>query len=235
VSGDATQALRQAIIDAARGMNRDGLNRGRSGNVSARVPGGMLITPSAVPYDDLAPADLVALDLHGGRLDAGAGHAGLEGPDAPISPDAGPGARRPSTEWRLHAALYAARPDAGAILHAHPPFATTLACLRRHIPPFHYMVAVAGGDSIRCAPYATFGSAELADHAVAALEGRTACLLANHGMVALGQSPGRALELAVEVETLAEQYWRALAVGAPVLLTAAEMKAALAAFRDYAR
>jgi L-fuculose-phosphate aldolase len=215
--------LRHVIIEAARGMNRGGLNRGRSGNVSARVPGGMLITPSAMAYEELSPAHLVPLDLDGGRLAPG------------DRPGDRPGALRPSTEWRLHAAIYAARPDAGAILHAHPPFATTVACLRRHIPPFHYMVAVAGGDTIRCAPYATFGSPELAAHAVAALDGRRACLLANHGMVALAASPDRALELAAEVEGLAEQYWRALAVGEPVLLTAAEMKDALSAFRDYDR
>lgn len=206
--------LRRSVLGAARAMNERGLNRGTAGNVSVRAGDGLLITPSAIPYDALEPEDLVALDGDG---------------------TVRAGARRPSTEWRLHAAILAARPDAGAVLHAHPTFATTLACSRRPIPAFHYMVAVAGGDSIRCAPYATFGSRALARHAVAALEGRRACLLANHGLVAIGASADAALELALQVETLAEQYWRALAVGEPVLLTAEEMDDALRAFGDYGR
>ncbi len=172
----------------------------------------MLITPSAVPYEAMAPGDLIRMDLDGTVL-AGAG--------------------RPSTEWRLHAGILRARPDVDAVLHAHPEFSTTLACLRREIPAVHYMVAVAGGDTIRCAPYATFGTPELADAAVAALEDRTACLLANHGLVTLGASPGDALALAVEVEALAAVYWRSLQVGQPVVLSEAEMDEVSAAFRDY--
>jgi L-fuculose-phosphate aldolase len=207
--------LRNDLADAARAMSRRGLSQGTSGNLSARVPEGMLITPSAVPYDEMGADSLVLLDLDG-RVLGRPGH-------------------RPSTEWRLHAAILAARPEAGAVVHTHSMACTTLACLRREIPAFHYMVAVAGGDSIRCADYATFGTAALADRAVAALDGRLACLLANHGMVALGPTPRAALALAVEVETLAEQYWRALQVGQPALLTADEMADALAAFRDYRR
>jgi L-fuculose-phosphate aldolase len=203
------------VVAAARGMRARGLSRGTAGNVSARVPEGMLITPSAVDYADMRPDDLVLMSLSGEIIDA----AG----------------RKPSTEWRLHATILAARPEVASVLHAHPPFCTALACLRRDIPPFHYMVAVAGGDSVRCAPYATFGTAALADAAVAALAGRTACLLANHGMVALGGSPAAALDLAAEVETLAEQYWRAAQLGEPLLLTDREMADALAAFADYRR
>jgi L-fuculose-phosphate aldolase len=209
------RALREAIIGVAREMNALGLNQGTSGNVSARVAGGMLVTPSAVPYHELGPEDVVLMELDGTVLDAGG--------------------RKPSTEWPLHAAVLAARPDVGAIVHAHAMFCTTLACLRRGIPAFHYMVAVAGGDSIRCAQYGTFGTPELANHALAALEGRRACLLANHGMVALGGSPAAALALAVEVETLAAQYWRALQVGDPVILDDAEMARVLARFRSYGR
>lgn len=208
-------ALRDALAETARGMSRRGLSHGTSGNVSARAPDGMLITPSGVPYDELDAGAMVLMDLDGRVLE--------------------PTDRRPSTEWRLHAALLRARPDVGSVLHAHPVFCTTLACLRRDIPAFHYMVAVAGGDSIRCAPYARFGSAALADQAVAALEGRLACLLANHGMVAVGASPAAALALTAEVEVLAEQYWRVLQVGPPVLLSDREMAEALSAFGDYHR
>ncbi|MEX0890760.1 MAG: class II aldolase/adducin family protein [Gemmatimonadota bacterium] len=204
--------LRQEMVRVCRTMNERGLNQGSSGNLSARVSGGMLITPSAVPYEELGPGDLLRLDLEGRILE---------------------GAARPSTEWRIHAAVLKDRPEAGAVLHAHPPFCTALACLRLAIPAFHYMVAVAGGDSIRCAPYATFGSPALAAGVRAALEERTACLLANHGMVALAASPSGALELATEVETLAAQYGRALQIGTPAILTAAEMADVRKAFRDY--
>jgi L-fuculose-phosphate aldolase len=204
--------LRAAIVAAARGMNARGLNQGTAGNVSARVEDGLLITPSAVPYDELAAEDIVRLAPDGRVVE---------------------GVRRPSTEWRLHADVLAARPDVGAVVHAHPPFTTALACLRRGIPAFHYMVAAAGGDSIRCADYAMFGTAELARNAVAALEDRRACLLANHGVVALGASPAAALALATEVEALAAQYCRALQAGEPVLLSRAEMAEVLTRFRTY--
>ncbi len=205
---------RQAVLRAAREMSRRGLTPGTSGNVSARVPGGMLVTPSAVPYSEMEDGDLVLVDLDGRVLQGG---------------------RKPTTEWPLHAAVYRARSDAHAVVHAHATFCTTLATLRRDLPPFHYMVAVAGGDTIRCAPYAPFGSSELAAHALAALEGRQACLLANHGVVTLGASPDGALALLAEVEHLAEVYWRALQVGEPVLLDAAEMADAIARFEDYRR
>jgi L-fuculose-phosphate aldolase len=172
----------------------------------------MLITPSATPYEAIEPGDLIRLGLDGQVLE---------------------GAGKPSTEWRIHAALYAARADAQCVLHAHPEFCTTLACLRKEIPAVHYMVAVAGGDSIRCAPYATFGTPALADGVLEALEDRTACLMANHGLVVLGSSPGDALDRAIEVEALAAVYWRALLAGEPVILSEAEMADVMAAFRGY--
>lgn len=204
--------LREVIVDTARAMNRVGVNRGTSGNISARVPGGMLITPSSTPYEAMGPDALIRMRLDGTVLD---------------------GAGRPSSEWRLHAGILGARADVDAVLHAHPEFCATLACLRKPIPAVHYMVAAAGGDSIRCAPYSTPGTPALAEAALSALENRRACLLANHGLVALGLSPGAALDLAVEVEALAAVYWRALQAGEPQLLSAAEMREVLAAFEDY--
>ncbi len=209
--------LREVLVDTARIMNRSGLNRGTSGNLSARVDGGMLITPSAVPYEAMAPEELIRMGLDGTVPGDGVRDGG----------------RKPSTEWRLHAAIYHGRPGVDAVLHAHPEFCATLACLRKEIPAVHYMVAVAGGTSIRCAPYATFGTAELAAGVLEALEDRTACLMANHGLVALGVSPGEALDRAVEVEALAAIYWRALQLGDPVILSDAEMAEVLDAFRDY--
>ncbi len=202
---------RAALVDAARALNGLGINQGSSGNVSVRAGEGFLITPTALPYDRTRPGDLVWMDLDG----------------APR------GARKPSSEWRIHRDIYAARTGAGAIVHAHAPFATTLACLRMDIPRFHYMVAAAGGEDIRCAPYATYGTQRLSGHALAALEGRRACLLANHGMVAFGADLDRALALAVEVEALARQYWQALQLGRPKLLTRKQMAEAIGKFADY--
>ena len=159
-------------------MNALGINRGTSGNLSVRIAGGLLITPSGVPYDSLRPGKIVAMQIDGSHT----------------------GAWEPSSEWRLHRDIYRARENTGAVVHAHPGFATALACLRRGIPAFHYMIAVAGGSDIRCAPYATFGTQALSDGALQALDGRTACLLANHGMVCLGSDLAAALALAVEVE-----------------------------------
>ena len=203
--------LRQEIIATARRMNALGINRGKSGNVSARIRGGYLVTPTGLAYESTRPRDIVAMTLRGDAR----------------------GPRLPSSEWRFHRDIYKAREEANAIVHAHSPFATTLACLGRDIPPFHYMIAVAGGKDIRCAPYATFGTQKLSDHALAALDGRKACLLANHGMIALGSSLAAALALAVEVEALAEQYWRALQLGAPNLLADEEMAVVLHKFSTY--
>jgi L-fuculose-phosphate aldolase len=204
-------ALREQIIATALEMNARGLNRGKSGNVSARIDNGFLVTPTGLAYESTQPADIVAMT-----------------PDGTAR-----GLRLPSSEWRFHHDIYAARREVGAIVHAHSPFATTLACVGRDIPPFHYMIAVAGGKDIRCAAYATFGTQQLSDHALRALEGRKACLLANHGMIAVGASLTAALALAVEVEALAEQYWRALQFGTPNLLSDAEMEVVLEKFRSY--
>ena len=209
------RTLRSDVIATALAMNAAGINRGKSGNVSARLvragSAGFLVTPTGMPYAGLAPEDVVAMTLAG--------------------ESAGP--RAPSSEWRFHRDIYASRPDANAIVHAHAPFATSLACLDRGIPAFHYMIAVAGGDDIRCAPYATFGTQALSDHAVAALAGRRACLLAHHGMIALGATLADALALAVEVESLAEMYWRALQIAEPARLPDDEMAVVIAKFATY--
>ena len=204
-------ALRQQIIATALRMNELRINRGRSGNVSARDRDGFLITPSGLPYEETRPEDIAAVTLAG----------------------VASGPRQASSEWRFHRDIYAARQEVGAIVHTHSTFATTLACLGRGIPAFHYMVAVAGGKDIRCADYATFGTQALSDQALVALAGRKACLLANHGMIAVGGSLADALALAVEVEALAEQYWRTLQTGTPNLLSDGEMDVVLEKFRSY--
>ena len=204
-------ALRDGILAAARALAADGLNRGSAGNVSARWQDGFLVTPTGLDCDAMQPGDIVPMAMDGSWQ----------------------GARQPSSEWRFHRDLYAARPEAGAIVHAHAPFATALACLRADIPPFHYMIARFGGNSVRCAAYATFGTQELSDAALAALAGRCACLLANHGLLVFGRDLRQAVDLAVEFESLCEQYWRALQVGRPVLLSDAEMEVVLEKFRTY--
>lgn len=211
MSGMEHLALREAMIATARRMNAAGLNQGTSGNLSQRVEGGLLLTPTGMDYESLQPEDLVLMRFDGSHE----------------------GRRRPSSEWRFHRDILASRPEVGAVLHAHSMFCTTLACLRRPIPAFHYMISAAGGDSIRCAEYATFGTEELSRNALVALEGRKACLLANHGMIAVGADLPRAFKLAVEVETLAAMYWRALQVGEPVLLDEAEMARVIEKFKTY--
>jgi L-fuculose-phosphate aldolase len=207
-----TLAERRAVVAAARAMADEGLSPGTSGNISLRIAGGLLITPTGMPAATLAPEDVVALDETG---------------------RAAPGQRAPSSEWPFHVDILAARPSIGAVVHCHSRFATTLACLRKPIPAFHYMVAVAGGADIRCADYATFGTAELSRAALAALEGRKACLLANHGQIALGATLPAALKLAREVEVLAAQYAGVLALGEPVLLPPDEMERVIAKFAGY--
>jgi ribulose-5-phosphate 4-epimerase/fuculose-1-phosphate aldolase len=202
---------RQTIIDSGLEMERVGLTRGSSGNVSLRTANGFLVTPSGMAPRTLKPEDIVEMDMDG----------------APT------GTRKPSSEWRFHRDIYAARPEIAAIVHNHPPFGIALASHGRGIPAFHYMVAMAGGIDIRCAPYATYGTQDLSDHAVAALEGRFACLLANHGMIACGRNLERAVALAVEVESLAEGYWRALQIGAPTILSNKEMEVVIEKFKSY--
>jgi L-fuculose-phosphate aldolase len=207
-----TADLRAALIATAQRMAALGLAPGTSGNVSARTPTGLLITPSGMSYDALAPADLVALPARG----------------APA-----PGQRAPSTEWRLHRDVYAARPDAAAIVHTHSLFCTSVACLRRPIPAIHYLVALAGGDEIPCAEYATFGTDELAAAVVRALGAGRACLMASHGMVAIGATLGAALDLAAAVETVAAQYWHASLLGVPAVLDRAELDRVRAQLAGY--
>lgn len=203
--------LRRSLIDTTLAMQKEGLNRGTSGNLSVRYGSGFLITPSGMPATKQIPDDIVFMDMDGKAQ----GH------------------RKPSSEWRFHRDILAARPELNAVLHAHSPFATTLACLGRDIPPFHYMIAAAGGKTIRCAPYATFGTQQLSEHALQALDGRKACLLANHGLLVADVSLERALALAVEVETLCEQYCRVLQIGVPNLLSDAEMDRVLEKFKSY--
>jgi L-fuculose-phosphate aldolase len=202
---------RRKIIATALKMNTLGINQGKSGNVSARAEAGFLVTPTGIPYEETKPEQIVLMSLDG-TFD---------------------GDTLPSSEWRFHADIYRARADVHAIVHTHSAFATTIACLGKNIPAFHYMIAVAGGRNIRCAPYATFGTQELSNHALAALEERQACLLAQHGMIAVGATLEKALALAVEVETLARMYWQALQIGEPPVLDDAEMTRVLEKFKTY--
>lgn len=213
MNGRSETAARRRIIDICLEMNRLGINQGKAGNVSLRHGTGLLITPSGMGYDSMKPADIVYLDEDG----------------APHGP------HLPSSEWRFHYDILRERGDVGAVLHAHPPYCTALACLGREIPAFHYMVAVAGGDSIRCAPYATFGSQELSANALAALRDRKACLLANHGMICADRDLDSVLALALEVETLARQYCLALQIGDPAILPATEMERVLEKFKTYGK
>lgn len=203
--------LREQLLDIAKKLADLGLNRGAAGNVSVRDGDGFLVTPSGMAPDVMSPRDMVWMGFDGSVQ----------------------GERKPSSEWRFHRDILQARPEIGAVVHTHATFATTLACLRREIPPFHYMIAVAGGDTIRCAPYALFGTQALSDAALEALQGRKACLLANHGMIALGRDLGAALAMTVEVEGLCEQYWRALQIGAPCILSQEEMAEVAERFKSY--
>lgn len=203
--------LRQALLATARAMVTARLNVGTAGNASVRTADGMLITPSGLAPDSCRPEDMVRVAPDGTSV----------------------GSLAPSSEWRFHAELYVRRPEAGAVIHAHAPFATALACQRIEIPPFHYMIARFGGSTIRCTRYATFGTQALADHVADALAERCACLIANHGMLVFGRDLAHALALAIEFEALCEQYWRTLQLGPPVLLSAAEMSEVVERFRWY--
>ncbi|SDG70402.1 class II aldolase/adducin family protein [Roseospirillum parvum] len=208
---DRDLVARHQLIDTARELTRRGLRKTTAGNLSVRAGEGLLLTPSGMQSGDLTPRDLPFMDLDGN----------WEGP------------LKPSSEWRFHRDILANRPEVGAVIHTHAPFCTTLACHQRGIPAFHYMVGVAGGTDIRCAPYATFGTPELCQAALQALDGRKACLLAHHGMIALGKDLKSALKLTIEVEELAEQYWRCLQLGDPPLLSDAEMSRVLDRFTTY--
>ena len=205
--------LRKQLVDVALALTRLGLNRGTSGNVGMRCGEGLLVTPTGMSAEEMTASDIVLMDFHGSWR----------------------GDRRPSSEWRFHRDILVSRPEVNAVIHTHSTFATTLACLERDVPAFHYMIAAAGGKTIRCAPYATFGTQLLSDYALQALDGRKACLLGHHGMIVVGDTLKSALALAVEVESLCEQYWRVLQIGEPALLPDAEMDVVLKKFMHYGK
>ncbi len=212
MTGSSESWARQQVIDTALAMSASGLSPGRSGNVSCRWGEGMLITPTGMKYEDILPGDIVFVDSGGATHET---------------------AKKPSSEWQFHLAAYRTRPDIQALVHSHSLNATVLACAHRSVPAFHYMVAVAGGRDIPLVPYATFGTKALADHVAEALVSRNACLMANHGQVAVGTSLDGALELAHEVEVLCAQYVKLLALGEVHLLDDAEMDEVLARFKSY--
>jgi L-fuculose-phosphate aldolase len=209
----AEAAARRAVIKTALRMSQQGLSPGRSGNVSCRWKDGMLITPTGMAYDAIEPSDIVFV----------AGDGSVPGKKQ----------RKPSSEWRFHLSAYQARPDMGAVVHTHSLHATVLACAGKGIPAFHYMVAVAGGKDIPIVPYATFGTNELATYVAGGLTERNACLMANHGLIAVAGTLPAALELAAEVEVLAEQYCKVLMLGPPVILDDDEMADVLVRFKNY--
>ena len=201
------------VIESCLAMNAQGINQGSAGNISVRFEDGFLITPSGIPYQQLQHEHIVFIDMDGNCRD-------------PLAP---------SSEWRMHRDIYVNRPQAGAVLHAHSIFATALSCLRLDIPAFHYMVAVAGGNDIRCADYALFGTQALSDNMLAALDDRRACLLGTHGMICYHDNLGKALGLGIEIETLAKQYWYARQAGEPVILDEAQMAEVLTRFESYGK
>ena len=204
---------RENLLSIAQKLIATGLNKGTAGNASVRCEGDFLITPSGMAIQDMSAASMVQMQFDG-NYEQG---------------------KIPSSEWRFHRDILASRADINAVVHTHSMFATTLACLHKDIPPFHYMIAAVGGDTIRSAPYALFGSQALSDNALAALIDRKACLLANHGMIALGRDLDDALAVTVEVENLCEQYWRALQLGEPHILSEAEMRGVFQQFKGYGK
>ncbi len=205
------QESRQQLLATSRRLVELGLNRGTAGNASLRHEEGMLITPSALPVAEMTTDSMVRMDLEGKVLQGG----------------------KPSSEWRFHRDIFVARPEIGAVLHMHSTFATTIACLGKDVPAVHYHIAIAGGDSIRCTPYTIFGEQNLSDLALEALHDRKACLLGNHGMIALGKDLADALSVAQEVEYLCEIYWRTLQAGMPQILTVQQMHAVKEKFVEY--
>ncbi len=205
--------MRSALVEYGLRLGSSGLSEGSTGNLSVRVPEGMLITPSGMAYDLLRPESMVCVGWDG----------------------AFSGSLKPSSEWRFHRDIYLARPEVGAIVHAHPVYSTALAIRRTPIPALHYMIGVVGGKMIPCAPYATFGSEALSHHALKALTGLKACLLANHGMIAVGEDLAEAMRIAIEVEVLAKQYVLTLQLGGPVLLDDEEMDRVLEKFKTYGK
>jgi L-fuculose-phosphate aldolase len=208
------RALRQSIVDHCIGMNGSGLNQGTSGNISARFGDSMLITPSGRPYATMKADDLAVMPIDGE-------YGTWSGPF------------KPSSEWMFHLDIMKSRPDVGAIVHTHSTFATILAMLRKPIPACHYMIAAFGGSDVRCGGYARYGTKELSAEALKALEGRTGCLLANHGMIAVAGTLEKAMWTAIELETIAKQYYHALLIGGPVILSEAQIEETLKAVATY--
>ena len=205
---------REQLLKTSQKLVDTGLNKGTSGNASIKIGNGFLVTPSGMAVEEMSPDNMVYMQLDGSFEQS----------------------KKPSSEWRFHRDILASRIDINAVIHTHSMFATTLACLHKEIPPFHYMIAVAGGDNIKCAPYALFGSQQLSDNALTALKDRKACLLANHGMIALGNDLEDALAVAVEVENLSEQYWRILQLNpSPPLLSESEMREVFHQFKGYGK
>jgi L-fuculose-phosphate aldolase len=207
----ATTSGRAASVATIRWLAERGLYSGTSGNISVRSNAGFLITPTGIACDEVRPTQIVAMDSRG----------------TPV------GRLLPSSEWRIHRDIYRRRPDVQAVVHTHSTFATALSCLRRDVPAFHYMVAKSGGPAIPCARYATYGTAALSDNALAALADGRACLLANHGLIAVGGSLAAARLLAEEMEAICQQYWAVRAIGRPVVLPPGEMRTVIAKFAGY--
>jgi L-fuculose-phosphate aldolase len=205
------QKLQTALLHTSRRMVELGLNRGTAGNASVRCGEHIIITPSALPVAEMSEQDMVLISLDGKVLHGG----------------------KPSSEWRFHCDILNSRPEIGAVLHMHSTYATTIACLGKNVPAVHYHITIAGGDNIRCTPYTIFGEQNLSDLALETLQGRKACLLGNHGMIALGNNLNDALSVAQEVEFLCEIYWRTLQAGEPHILTTQQMHEVKAKFVEY--
>jgi len=193
--------LRQKMVEICLKMNSSGINQGTAGNLSVCTGDSFLLTPSGLPYDRMTPEDIVEMNFDGSYI----------------------GCHRPSSEWRFHRDILLKRQDINAVLHCHSTYATVLASHFRSIPAFHYMVGIFGGNTIRCTPYTTFGTQALSEYALEALKGRKACLLGKHGQIALGKDLDQALHMAIELETLAKMYAKALTLGEPEILSDEEM------------
>lgn len=206
--------IRRSIIDHCRQMNATGLNQGTSGNISVRHGERMLVTPSAIPYDEMEPEMIASLAIDGTD-------GAWEGP------------KKPSVEWRFHLDIMRSRPEVNSVVHTHSTYATILAMARRPIPACHYMIAAFGGNDVKVCNYARYGTKELSTNVLKALEGRSACLMANHGMLATGSSLPKAMWAAIELETVAKQYYHALLIGGPVILDDEEIEGVVKSFGNY--
>jgi L-fuculose-phosphate aldolase len=206
--------VRRSIISQCLFMNSSGLNQGNSGNISVRFGDRMLITPTSIPYSEMTPEMIAAMPVEGE-------YGAYEGPN------------KPSSEWRFHLDIMKARPEVGSVVHTHATYSTILAIARKPIPACHYMVAAFGGDDVRVSGYARYGTKALSEHVLKALEGRNGCLMANHGMLTVGSSLKKAMWRAVELETLAKQYYHTLLIGGPVILSAEQIAETMESFSTY--